>query len=484
MNSRFRRHPVVTLSYGAPQTGFTLVMNYLHAHSPRVCEQTAAFARAFGYQCTANLYVTPPGDAQGFQPHFDTMESFVVQIAGSKRWLVYDTAQHEWWVPQPYLGDQFAFNVTPKLMESVLQGGVVPAHHHLHAGSLFYIPSGWIHEARTGDGFERLLRTPHQSPPRHWQPPSASEWLLHSAAHKFAPPVGTSMHIAFGVEIDTPFTVAGFLHLFLQLLRSRHAVFSAPLRCGGAFDSTPWTWYHILQLLVLDAAFVPANARLRSPMAFFPTALAPTDATDAARWQWIELPHARKKLKAALEALRTRSVASALARDNVCRALSVREEGGTDGADEPGSREQSAQNRRRLHVLQCSHTATTDADAHSRLHRPNVRMHASLAKRFDLPPLPRRQDTAATTAWLRVFTRDVACEAHAQRVLTSLLDGVEQELQTPPGASASDVLREAAHTFERIATDTLEHSLLLQRTALLRNMPATPPPAPSDRDEL
>lgn len=36
----------------------------------------------------ANLYLTPPG-TQGFAPHYDDIEAFVVQIEGSKLWKVY-----------------------------------------------------------------------------------------------------------------------------------------------------------------------------------------------------------------------------------------------------------------------------------------------------------------------------------------------------------------------------------------------------------
>jgi lysine-specific demethylase/histidyl-hydroxylase NO66 len=42
----------------------------------------------FGTFVGANLYLTPP-DAQGFAPHWDDIEAFVLQIEGKKRWKLY-----------------------------------------------------------------------------------------------------------------------------------------------------------------------------------------------------------------------------------------------------------------------------------------------------------------------------------------------------------------------------------------------------------
>lgn len=36
----------------------------------------------------SNLYLTPP-NSQGFAPHYDDIEAFVLQIEGKKRWTLY-----------------------------------------------------------------------------------------------------------------------------------------------------------------------------------------------------------------------------------------------------------------------------------------------------------------------------------------------------------------------------------------------------------
>ena len=40
------------------------------------------------WQCRAKVYITPPG-CQGFAPHFDNVEVFMLQLEGSKRWQLH-----------------------------------------------------------------------------------------------------------------------------------------------------------------------------------------------------------------------------------------------------------------------------------------------------------------------------------------------------------------------------------------------------------
>lgn len=42
----------------------------------------------FGTMVGANLYLTPP-DSQGFAPHYDDIEAFVLQLEGRKHWTLY-----------------------------------------------------------------------------------------------------------------------------------------------------------------------------------------------------------------------------------------------------------------------------------------------------------------------------------------------------------------------------------------------------------
>ena len=80
---------------GGLNRGFSLILNRLNMRHPPVTSACDEIEQFFGVQCNANLYVTPavkPDDKnergvnQGFEIHWDEMESFAVQIAGRKHW--------------------------------------------------------------------------------------------------------------------------------------------------------------------------------------------------------------------------------------------------------------------------------------------------------------------------------------------------------------------------------------------------------------
>lgn len=48
----------------------------------------ASLQEYFGNMVGANVYLTPPG-SQGFAPHFDDIEAFVLQLEGRKHWKLY-----------------------------------------------------------------------------------------------------------------------------------------------------------------------------------------------------------------------------------------------------------------------------------------------------------------------------------------------------------------------------------------------------------
>jgi hypothetical protein len=46
--------------------------------------------QALHLRAVPNIYVTPPGGRQGFIPHFDDHGVFVIQLAGAKKWTLWD----------------------------------------------------------------------------------------------------------------------------------------------------------------------------------------------------------------------------------------------------------------------------------------------------------------------------------------------------------------------------------------------------------
>uniref|UniRef100_A0A6E8V120 Bifunctional lysine-specific demethylase and histidyl-hydroxylase n=1 Tax=Anopheles coluzzii TaxID=1518534 RepID=A0A6E8V120_ANOCL len=93
----------------------------------------------------ANFYLTPPG-SQGFAPHYDDIEAFVLQIEGRKRWRLYGPRQ-----PQEVLARVSSENLRqdelagPPIVDVVLE-----------AGDLLYFPRGCIHQAATVPGAHSL----------------------------------------------------------------------------------------------------------------------------------------------------------------------------------------------------------------------------------------------------------------------------------------------------------------------------------------
>lgn len=59
-----------------------------HTYSTKLQALLNCLQEYFGTMAGANLYLTPPG-SQGFAPHYDDIEAFVLQIEGRKHWKLY-----------------------------------------------------------------------------------------------------------------------------------------------------------------------------------------------------------------------------------------------------------------------------------------------------------------------------------------------------------------------------------------------------------
>ncbi|MFN8045294.1 MAG: cupin domain-containing protein [Dermatophilaceae bacterium] len=67
--------------------GATVVLQGLHRSWPRITELVARLETELGHPGQANAYLTPAG-SQGFAPHRDTHDVFVIQTEGEKVWLI------------------------------------------------------------------------------------------------------------------------------------------------------------------------------------------------------------------------------------------------------------------------------------------------------------------------------------------------------------------------------------------------------------
>lgn len=86
----------------------------------------------------ANIYLTPP-NSQGFRTHYDTHDVIVLQVEGSKHWMLYDTP-----VELPFRGQDYHPKHTP--------AGPVSEEFDLNPGDVLYLPRGVMHDARAMTG--------------------------------------------------------------------------------------------------------------------------------------------------------------------------------------------------------------------------------------------------------------------------------------------------------------------------------------------
>jgi ribosomal protein L16 Arg81 hydroxylase len=119
------------------ERGATIVVQGLHHNwlpLARYCRHLESF---LGHPVQANAYFTPAG-SQGLPVHHDTHEVISLQVAGTKRWLVYDP------VLELPLKNQRYRSALGEPGEPVLDLT-------LAAGDTLYLPRGWLHQALTSE---------------------------------------------------------------------------------------------------------------------------------------------------------------------------------------------------------------------------------------------------------------------------------------------------------------------------------------------
>jgi ribosomal protein L16 Arg81 hydroxylase len=119
------------------EQGATVTLAFLDTVIPALNIMCRSLEGEFNCPVQANVYMTPPR-AQGAAPHYDTHDVFVLQVAGSKRWTIFETP-----IESPLSGQEF---------DARIHHMGSPVHEfELHAGDLAYIPRGVGHEAQSTD---------------------------------------------------------------------------------------------------------------------------------------------------------------------------------------------------------------------------------------------------------------------------------------------------------------------------------------------
>ena len=114
--------------------GATIIFRQLQMRVPTLARLCVALGRCFSSRVQTNVYLTPP-DAQGFAPHWDTHDVFVLQLSGTKRWSIYDSK-----IRLPLRGQRFEPGTPP---------GALAEEFELGPGSAVYLPRGLMHSARS-----------------------------------------------------------------------------------------------------------------------------------------------------------------------------------------------------------------------------------------------------------------------------------------------------------------------------------------------
>ena len=118
--------------------GATLVLQALQRTWEPIGEFSSQLSRELGNPVQANAYITPPQN-QGFDDHYDVHDVFVLQIEGTKRWVIHAPVFDAPLRDQPWTDRREAVGraaQTDPVIDAVLE-----------PGDALYLPRGWLHAA-------------------------------------------------------------------------------------------------------------------------------------------------------------------------------------------------------------------------------------------------------------------------------------------------------------------------------------------------
>ncbi|MEM1274231.1 MAG: cupin domain-containing protein [Pseudomonadota bacterium] len=113
--------------------GGTVILSGLQNRLAPLGQYTRSLEADLSTRVQANVYLTPGGN-QGFRPHYDSHDVFVLQIEGAKTWRIYDAP-----LPLPLSSQSF--------VAGAVQPGELSEEFTLEPGDMAYIPRGLVHDA-------------------------------------------------------------------------------------------------------------------------------------------------------------------------------------------------------------------------------------------------------------------------------------------------------------------------------------------------
>ncbi|WP_373298298.1 cupin domain-containing protein [Nakamurella endophytica] len=179
---------------GQLAAGATLVLQALHRTWPPLVRFGSALSAQLGHPVQINSYITPAQN-QGFSAHYDTHDVFVLQIAGTKRWVIHPPVLEHPLPDQPWdqrRGDVAAAAAQAPLLDQVL----APA-------DALYLPRGYLHAA-SAQGELSIHLTVGIHPVTGYRVAQALVQALREDA-------GIRRSLPVGVDLTDPGTLAGVL---------------------------------------------------------------------------------------------------------------------------------------------------------------------------------------------------------------------------------------------------------------------------------
>lgn len=144
-NPQGRAHAPVVWDYYS--NGCSLRMLNPQTFCKTVWQTLSCLQEFMGSFCGANIYLTPAG-SQGFAPHWDDIEAFIIQLEGKKRWRVYKPRTKAETLPRVSSANLTQEEIGDCLLDTVLE-----------AGDLLYFPRGYIHQAEALEDAHSLHMT-------------------------------------------------------------------------------------------------------------------------------------------------------------------------------------------------------------------------------------------------------------------------------------------------------------------------------------
>ena len=232
--------------------GATLVLQALHRTWPPLVGFGSRLAAELGHPVQINAYVTPPQN-QGFAPHYDVHDVFVLQVAGRKRWTI-----HEPVVTDPLDNDPWeqhraaveARAVEPALIDTVLE-----------PGDALYLPRGTIHAA-VAQGETSIHLTVGVHPVTRYQ-------LVRQLLQLAQDDAALRASLPVGVDLADPAVLAAPLRETLATLHERlDAIAPAAVAARVGSDlmarTRPEPIGPLAQLAAADALTLETSLRLRA----------------------------------------------------------------------------------------------------------------------------------------------------------------------------------------------------------------------------